>query len=355
YPGPATLFKARVQREAEGADGSNGLVTRQSQVSGSTEVSSEAIVMSAEDAGKRKRGGGDGAAVADTDPAKTGATSSADLESMLQQALSRIDSLERQHEEMKASINSEIKASREDARRLKEENKALQASDRANISTVEFHDNGFANMQDAISELGKSLKKSRQLKSLEWSRNPIHNTEDMSLFIRVLSQGNTVDKLKFTLNSNENAQAVLSGVEFSTYKVLDFRYNNLQTNGRTDIPDLIAENTSLRSLYLSSNELNDDDAVLIAQSLGRNTHLTNLEVKNNDIQERGMRALYEAVNDTSSLNALSDCNPLVPYRGATSRIGRNDHTNLGFSSLHQERQTRPLRSEAARGGAGSSA
>ncbi|EJK77190.1 hypothetical protein THAOC_00995, partial [Thalassiosira oceanica] len=41
--------------------------------------------------------------------------------------------------------------------------------------------------------------------------------------------------------------------------------------------------------------------------------------------------------------------------GATSRIGRNDHTNLGFSSLRQERQTRPLRSEATRGGAGSGA
>ncbi|EJK53565.1 hypothetical protein THAOC_26974, partial [Thalassiosira oceanica] len=42
-------------------------------------------------------------------------------------------------------------------------------------------------------------------------------------------------------------------------------------------------------------------------------------------------------------------------RGYTSRIGRNDHTNLGFSSLRQERQTRSLRSEAARGSAGSGA
>ena len=39
--------------------------------------------------------------------------------------------------------------------------------------------------------------------------------------------------------------------------------------------------------------------------------------------------------------------------GATSQIGQNDHTNLGFSSLRQENQARPLRSETARGGAGS--
>ncbi|EJK75320.1 hypothetical protein THAOC_02958, partial [Thalassiosira oceanica] len=91
-------------------------------------MSSEASVMSAEYAGKRQRVGWDGLAAAALDPAETSATSSADLESMLKQALGRIDSLERQHEEMKTSMEREMKALREEVCRLKEENKAIQAS-----------------------------------------------------------------------------------------------------------------------------------------------------------------------------------------------------------------------------------
>ncbi|EJK59583.1 hypothetical protein THAOC_20169, partial [Thalassiosira oceanica] len=84
--------------------------------------------MSSEYAGKRQRGGGDGLVAAAIDPAKTSATSSADLVSMLNQALDRIDSLESQHEEVKASVESKTRDLMEDTCRIKETYKALQAS-----------------------------------------------------------------------------------------------------------------------------------------------------------------------------------------------------------------------------------
>ncbi|EJK52072.1 hypothetical protein THAOC_28701, partial [Thalassiosira oceanica] len=99
-------------------------------------------VMSAEYAGKRQRGDGDGQTTLVHNPAR--ATSSADLESMLKQALGRIDSLERQHEEIKASVGRETKALREDICRLKEENKALQAStdsQRKDVETLKSKNN----------------------------------------------------------------------------------------------------------------------------------------------------------------------------------------------------------------------
>ncbi|EJK48642.1 hypothetical protein THAOC_32542 [Thalassiosira oceanica] len=404
--------------------------------------------MSAENAGKRQRGGGDGLVAA------TSATSSADLESMLKQALGRIDSLERQHEEIKMSMGRETTALRGDIRTLKEANKAIQAlaerqtralredicrlkaekkalkwsldrlaskvqegweypvaiqpneywQDKGyedevihdlkveflgglkgavselehgvcdsvsigsvshdedlmphwnalfrsfehinpydagvkfyiisteiseevmrqmchhirhrNISQVHFENIRFVNVRGAISELGKALK-SPNLKSLSWYESLIESTEDMTLFTQFLTQSNAVNELHFNENGNENAHALLSGVDFSRYKVLDFSYNNLQTIGRTDIPDLIAANSPLESFYLGANRLNDDDAVLIAQSLLGNTHLTSLDIENNNIQERGMRALYEAVNDTSTLNASSDSNHSCHLRGLT--------------------------------------
>ncbi|EJK59541.1 hypothetical protein THAOC_20220 [Thalassiosira oceanica] len=405
----------------------------------------EASVMSAENAGKRQSVGGDGLAAVAIDPAKTSATSSADLESMLKQALGRIGTLERWHEEIKASMGRETRALREDICRLKEERKLIQASTERqtkalrddiealksenkalkwslnqlarkvqegweypvaiqsdeywqnkgydaqavqllklrffaglknavlelehgvcdsiavccadhdedlmphwnalfqsfdlinphgaglvldfssiklnevimreichhvrhrNITQVHFSNNEFTNMHAAISELENALK-SRKLKSLSWSQNRIEYAEDMNLFTRALSRSNSVEELTFRWNSNENAQALLTGVDFSSYKVLNLFANNLRTNGRTDIPDLIAANPALVVLNLDGNQLNNDDAVLIAQSLGRNTHLRKLNVGNNNIRERGMRALYEAANNTSTLNALSDSN-----------------------------------------------
>lgn len=151
--------------------------------------------------------------------------------------------------------------------------------------------------------------------------NPIESTDDMILFTRALSQSNTIERLAFTGNGNENAQALLSGVDLSAYKYLDL-IGNLQTNGQTDISDLIAANTPLAELFLDENRLNDDDAELIARSLGRNAHLMRLTLCGNtcNIQERGMRDLYEAVNDTSSLNALSDSNHSCRVEGLSLRF-----------------------------------
>ncbi|EJK59832.1 hypothetical protein THAOC_19896 [Thalassiosira oceanica] len=78
--------------------------------------------MRAEYAGKRHL------AAAVLNPAETSATSSGDLESMLKQAMGRIDSLERQHEEMKTSTGRETKALRDDIETLKSKNKALEWS-----------------------------------------------------------------------------------------------------------------------------------------------------------------------------------------------------------------------------------
>ncbi|EJK76400.1 hypothetical protein THAOC_01840, partial [Thalassiosira oceanica] len=438
-------------------------------------VVKEASAVSLEHAGKRQRGGGDGLAAAVINPTKTSATSSADLESVLKQALGRIESLEWQHEEMKTSMESETRALGGDMCRLKEANKAIQASteretkalrddvealqsenkalrwslDRLaskvqegweypvaiqpdeywqnkgyhddaiydmkigflkelkkavsqlehgvrayvsvgntfhdqdlvphwnalfrsfehinphntgvqldlryielnkevmrqichhvrhkNIRMVVFENIRLTNMRDAICELGKALK-SPKLKSLMWSGHPIESTEDMTLFMRVLSQSDAVDKLKITRNGNDNAQALLSGVDFSTYKVLDLWGNDLQTNGRTNIPDLIAANPPLVELNLRVNRLNDDDAVLIARSLGRNTHLRKLDVGNNNIQERGMRALHKAVNDTSTLNALGDSNHACRLAGLTGDFVLTAiNSDSGLNGIHMNR------------------
>ncbi|EJK77310.1 hypothetical protein THAOC_00864 [Thalassiosira oceanica] len=394
--------------------------------------------------GKRQRGDGDGRTTVVRNPTEARATSSADLESMLKQALSRIGYLEKQHEEIKMSMERETRALRDDinealkwsldrlASKARERweypvvnqpyeywqskgyddhaiidleygflnylKKAVSALEhgvcdsirvghvnhdedlmphwnalfrsfehinpygegvdlylysielneevmqqichnlrKRNISQVSFHTVEFTNLRGAISELGNALK-SQELKYLKWSEIPIESVEDMTLFTRVLSQSNAVDQLEFAENGNENARVLLSDVDFSMYKSLDFSFNDLQMNGRTDIPDLIASNPPLEDLNLCGNRLNDDDAVLIALSLGGNTHLGLLNLANNNIQERGMRALYKAVNDTSTLNALSDSNHSCHLEGLTDDFDLDAiNFDSGSNGLHMNR------------------
>jgi len=186
-----------------------------------------------------------------------------------------------------------------------------------NINGITFHNNHFANMRDAIDQLDAALKSSK-VKSLEWSANPIESPDDMALFTQLLSHRKTIlDKLYFSQNSHENTWMILNGVDLKAFKLLSFSENNLQTNGREDIlPDLIAANSQLESLDLSSNRLGDNDAILIGNALRVNTRLKKLILtKNNNIQERGMSALLRAVNDTSTLNTLSDSNHSCHFPG----------------------------------------
>jgi len=188
-----------------------------------------------------------------------------------------------------------------------------------NIREVAFSRIEFENMRDAILALRNMLKYSPKVRSLVWSEIPIESADDMALFTQMISELSErqldFEELRFDWNGSGNAQAILAGVDLSKYKRIELRGNNLRTNGRADIPDLIASNSPLEWLDLCSNRLNDDDAVRIAESLGQNTRLRELSLEGNNIHERGKNALLRAVRDTSTMNALSDSNHSCSLEG----------------------------------------
>ncbi|EJK58602.1 hypothetical protein THAOC_21259 [Thalassiosira oceanica] len=185
-----------------------------------------------------------------------------------------------------------------------------------NVREIAFTRIEFTNIRAAIQSLRTMLRRSSLVQSLEWSGIPIESVDDMALFVQMISERHSVlEKLDFGWNGDGNAQALLAGVDLSKYKSLDFDGNNIQTNGRADIPNLIASNSQLEWLHLGSNNLNDDDAVLIAESLSQNSNLKELYLNNNNIHQRGKSALLRAMKDTSSMNALSDSNHTCEVAG----------------------------------------
>ena len=68
---------------------------------------------------------------------------------------------------------------------------------------------------------------------------------------------------------------------------------------------------------MGNNNLNDEDAILIARALKNNTNLIRLRLGDNDITEIGINALSEAIYNPQSLNSVSDCNHTCTITGLT--------------------------------------
>jgi hypothetical protein len=73
--------------------------------------------------------------------------------------------------------------------------------------------------------------------------------------------------------------------EFSKVKSLDFQEANLQENDFAEIANIIKTNTSIKTINLLGNEIQDSDALLLAQSLHFNISLTQLIFEEEDINK----------------------------------------------------------------------
>ena len=78
----------------------------------------------------------------------------------------------------------------------------------------------------------------------------------------------------------------------------------IRTLGDTTLPDFIASSHTISELKLERNNLNDEDAKLIARALRQNRSLTELSLCGNDITSVGLTALTEAVCDMTSFETL---------------------------------------------------
>ena len=93
---------------------------------------------------------------------------------------------------------------------------------------------------------------------------------------------------------------------------------NIRTGTDTELPEYLASNPPLRSLYLQNNILNDNGTILIAHALKYNTNLEELCLGNNNVTEFGSRALRKAVYDDTS-SAVSDSNLTCSIDGVAFR------------------------------------
>ena len=109
------------------------------------------------------------------------------------------------------------------------------------------------------------------------------------------------------LDDMDGYEALCSLIE-SEIRKIGVSYNEIYSDGRTALSDVLARNPRVEEISLDHNELDDDDATGIANALKTNTNLKSLMISDNEMTDIGEDALRGACFDLSSLNAAADSN-----------------------------------------------
>jgi len=134
--------------------------------------------------------------------------------------------------------------------------------------------------------------------------------DSLNDLLRVIASHPSITDIHFNNCFGNNIFDALQSI-FATDKPLntiDVERNDIHTIGQTSIPDFLAANPPVKVLCLANNMLKDEDVVLIANALKRNTQLQELTIFGGEVTKVGVDAILDVLYDPSSFNSVSDCN-----------------------------------------------
>ena len=180
------------------------------------------------------------------------------------------------------------------------------------IEYFELQNNSFVNIREGIEFAVEVMKGNQTIQTFYWKNNTINSMEDACHLVDSVISHPSIDKIRLEncFGGDVIGYHILQSLLISdkNFAEIDLERNNIRTGGDTATPDYLATNPPLKKLYLANNNLNDEDARLIARALKRNTNLEELWLDDDDITEVGVNALSNVVYDPTSLNTLEGCN-----------------------------------------------
>ncbi|XP_068440001.1 leucine-rich repeat-containing protein 45 isoform X2 [Clinocottus analis] len=164
---------------------------------------------------------------------------------------------------------------------------------------VEPQESVLAQLQESRDALGSRLDLSGQSLSADTCSVLARTLQKDTVFTEVL--------LSDCMLSEEGAKVLLSGLfGNTTVKVLDLKGNNLRSTGAEVLGKLLARNKTLRRLVLEWNALGvwDEAFSLFCEGLASNGVLTQLDLRNNQINHHGAAELALALKRNTAVQAL---------------------------------------------------
>ncbi|KAL7553358.1 hypothetical protein ACHAWF_016636 [Thalassiosira exigua] len=160
------------------------------------------------------------------------------------------------------------------------------------------------------------LSASNGLKHLNLEGSFIGRSAGMALADVIAGQGEHLETLDLRNNGIDDEAATRLASKIRGCKKLtriDLGLNYIQPKGAMALADFIAANPPLQHLILRGNCIGDEGAVHFAKALKNNTNLIELNLGHNQISSVGLEALFHAIFDVSSLNALVESNHTLRY------------------------------------------
>lgn len=120
--------------------------------------------------------------------------------------------------------------------------------------------------------------------------------------------------------------------EFTSTTELRLSSNNLGDMGAEVLASILEVNTSIENLGLESNCIGGDGAVALAHALRENRHLRTLTLYYNNIRDEGTAALANMLQVNASLTTLTLCGNNIGDAGAAA-LGASLHDNACLHHL----------------------
>ncbi|KAL9186889.1 hypothetical protein ACHAXT_010609 [Thalassiosira profunda] len=179
------------------------------------------------------------------------------------------------------------------------------------VRKLQLQSNGFDQSHDGLAFAVGIAQSNPNIETFTWHRNPIDSFDDVQFCLEEIKRHPSMSIVHFIdcFEGDAGYRSLCSLLDGNKiYDTIGVHTNNIRTMGDTHIPDYLASNPPLRSLALGKNKLDDNDAMLIAEALKRNTNLRYLWLDGNEITEVGQNALQNAMYDNTSLNSVADSN-----------------------------------------------
>ncbi|XP_063748453.1 leucine-rich repeat-containing protein 45 isoform X2 [Eleginops maclovinus] len=167
-------------------------------------------------------------------------------------------------------------------------------------------DSGMEPQESVVARLQES--RGAQSSSLDLSGQSL-SVETCSVLARAFQKDTVFTEVLLSdcMLSEEGAKVLLSGLSGNTsVKVLDLKGNNLRSTGAEVLGKLLALNKTLRRLVLEWNALGvwDEAFSLLCDGLASNSVLTQLDLRNNQINHHGASELALALKRNTTLQVL---------------------------------------------------
>ena len=174
------------------------------------------------------------------------------------------------------------------------------------IKEMLLYDNGLS--VDGLRSMLPFLQNSNNLRYLHLYGNNIQS-EGFNLLFRTLSDS-PIEKLRCVNCDIESIE--IDGNEIPKYlKTIILDDNNINADGCREVAKLLqGGDSTLTTLWLGNNKIDDEGVTILVDALQNNTKLTTLDLRENDgLSTQGQIMLLKLVNDISSIKAL--CNQIT--------------------------------------------